>query len=655
MKSSNIHIKLGKLIAVLALLLIGGQVWGATVYVSKSTANGYAVGDDANTYAQAQNKATPWLTVSKAVSTASVNGDTIVINDGTYAEAAPISPGRTPLTVNSETDYGAIIQSASGTSYTWIVPTAGHTITLGKIVIDANNAQSTGFTTGGNNMTVTLNATKVINYKSSGVTVAGNTTLTSTGAVLQAAYTAGTSKGFTISTVANATVSISGGSITHTMSSGTSQNQAISLVPSAGELTATVSGVTITFNLSGTNGSEVFGIRSAGTKYQNLNNNIIDINGLKTTVNGYGITVSGTAALPVTTATVYQNSIDLGDTNTTGAYSTGIRIGEITSGANDNTISGANVYENTVNDAGFGIGVGWSTVVSVYKNRVSDSWNGILSTGGTSTKVYNNLITIGGGANDKVGLKQQAATNEEWYNNTVDMGPNGGNSWGILCQDSGAVHTTGALIKNNIIFKSTDTGGSMYYAVIAADNTATLANNLYFGSDFANPFSYQGTAYATLALWQAAGYDANSINSNPLFISATNFSLQSTSPAAGSGVLITGYHDQATPATDFAGVDVTWGPSIGAYQPTGSTPTWSNLHGLKLLRASQAVTITGDHSAEIFNLSDPVNTGTLTVTGGLPGKIIGNAAVTIKGVGQQITTPIELGDNVKMQGFRFTH
>jgi len=75
-----------KLLLTIALMLLPLYGWTATVYVSNSTANGWATGNDSNTYTQSQSTATPWLTLTKAV-TSCVNGDTIVMNDGTYAEA----------------------------------------------------------------------------------------------------------------------------------------------------------------------------------------------------------------------------------------------------------------------------------------------------------------------------------------------------------------------------------------------------------------------------------------------------------------------------------------------------------------------------------------------------------------------------------------
>lgn len=53
----------------------------ATVYLNAAT------GNDANTYAQAQNSATPWLTLGK-VNTSATTGDTVVMAAGTYTFAS---------------------------------------------------------------------------------------------------------------------------------------------------------------------------------------------------------------------------------------------------------------------------------------------------------------------------------------------------------------------------------------------------------------------------------------------------------------------------------------------------------------------------------------------------------------------------------------
>jgi len=55
----------------------------ATYYVSNTATNGYGVGSDSNNTTQAQNKSTPWLTISGA-HTNMTAGDIIIINDGTY-------------------------------------------------------------------------------------------------------------------------------------------------------------------------------------------------------------------------------------------------------------------------------------------------------------------------------------------------------------------------------------------------------------------------------------------------------------------------------------------------------------------------------------------------------------------------------------------
>ena len=98
-----------------------------------------------------------------------------------------------------------------------------------------------------------------------------------------------------------------------------------------------------------------------------------------------------------------------------------------------------------------------------------------------------------------------------------------------------------------------------------------------------NVFSIAGTptSYAT---WKES-YDASSVSGDPLFVSATNFRLQSGSPAinAGANVSLT---------VDYAGRTVPQGvaPDLGAYEwypgsflvNTGAAPKVNSGSALKL-------------------------------------------------------------------------
>lgn len=75
--------------------------------------------------------------------------------------------------------------------------------------------------------------------------------------------------------------------------------------------------------------------------------------------------------------------------------------------------------------------------------------------------------------------------------------------------------------------------------------------------------------YGETALnWAAyAENEANSIHCDPSFVdsAARDYSLLGSSPCIGAGAIITGIHDQGTPATDINGDPVLFAPNIGAY------------------------------------------------------------------------------------------
>ena len=130
------------LLFILSLALVsvplGGRVEAApiTYYVNAAT------GNDGNTPAQAQNPATPWLTITHAVG-AVIGGDTIIVGPGTYdsalGESFPIRIG-----------MSLTLQSSGGAAVTTISSDGSDVMTL-----DLNDGQwvtFTGFTvTGGGN------------------------------------------------------------------------------------------------------------------------------------------------------------------------------------------------------------------------------------------------------------------------------------------------------------------------------------------------------------------------------------------------------------------------------------------------------------------------------------------------------------------------
>jgi len=131
---------------------------------------------------------------------------------------------------------------------------------------------------------------------------------------------------------------------------------------------------------------------------------------------------------------------------------------------------------------------------------------------------------------------------------------------------------TGVTIKNNIIYDQLSANKYEFRIYSTAIDVESDYNNFYLGTSTHN-FHY-GTVvnewlfYATLADYQtASSQDANSIGTDPLFVSAsTNFDLQSESPAIGAGIAI------AAVTTDY--VDSTYAdpPAIGAYEYFDDNP-----------------------------------------------------------------------------------
>jgi hypothetical protein len=85
------------ILVLLAVMLWASPAFATTYYVSKTASNGYAVGSNANSCAQAQNKATPKNTIigsaTAAVEDCVIGGDTVIVNQGTYTNEMLNIPG----------------------------------------------------------------------------------------------------------------------------------------------------------------------------------------------------------------------------------------------------------------------------------------------------------------------------------------------------------------------------------------------------------------------------------------------------------------------------------------------------------------------------------------------------------------------------------
>lgn len=115
-----------------------------------------------------------------------------------------------------------------------------------------------------------------------------------------------------------------------------------------------------------------------------------------------------------------------------------------------------------------------------------------------------------------------------------------------------------ATIKNNIVFNNTTK--SNYYALLVTDDAGiaiTSDYNLFYDSlATSNLISYRNTTYTNSgwsAYKSAKSQDAHSLTPiNPLFVSLSDFSPQSSSPVRNSGVNV--------------GLPFTGSPTIGAFE-----------------------------------------------------------------------------------------
>jgi len=196
-----------------------------------------------------------------------------------------------------------------------------------------------------------------------------------------------------------------------------------------------------------------------------------------------------------------------------------------------------------------------------------------LGSSGNPVDIYvrNNVVSISAGVNQTVGTIRGidyfafAANSAEIYFNTIYIGGTGvtaGTTTGLSKRDA----TTLLKMYDNAVYntRSNGTGTGKHYAVYFSNTTAPfeMNNNDYFADGTGGVFGYFGTADVTsLTDWQILTLqDANSISSNPIFVSDLDYRPQSVSPLLSAGVSIPGI------TTDILGDLRGTPPTIGAYE-----------------------------------------------------------------------------------------
>ncbi len=186
-----------------------------------------------------------------------------------------------------------------------------------------------------------------------------------------------------------------------------------------------------------------------------------------------------------------------------------------------------NVFEHNEVSGSFGWGVQVYSADSVTSNNI----------------VRYNYIHNNGAGSRGGGIVLDSGVGNMAYYNIVES-----NNYGITVDES----SSGTGVYNNTIINSTRNGITLG----VGSSTATVRNNIVFGSRLDN-YLCNGCSDPT--------QDHNLLDgTNPLFVSSSDYRLQSSSPAINGGVAIVGM------MSDYSGNSIKGLPDIGAYEFQGS-------------------------------------------------------------------------------------
>lgn len=475
----------------------------ATKYVSQTTANGYAVGSDAN---DGSTKALAKLTLEAAI-TAATAADTIVMNDGTYTAATYFDVAKA-LTINSETDYGTTIKCTGAVGQVIRVGAAGVEIKLGKMIIDAesNAAASCVGLYGTTARTVTLNGTRLRNPGagrfgvesiSSGQVIALNISsvdfsCTSTAGAVQALLGAG------------AHVDINGLTVDNSASSGAASNTRCPVYLNAGAAaTHRIRGVSGTWKTAAGAISSSF-VRTSGTRGIIERNRGMNLTGGDTS--GCLIRCENSSGVQADSLVIRKNQ---GVNATTGGFL--ILVGADGASANDNKTNYSMIFGNDVagTDAAtlmHGIMIGNSKGGVICGNKIYNAGIPVISKL-CSEAVYqidNDIVLPHTGTSGC--LRAKGCTNTQMAGNRIILASGSTNAMVVIDRDPTVptLSLTCSAIANTL-YSPVDVPRAVSVGGAADASTATFVLNNYNALSYtAGAFVYQAATYNTAALWGAA-------------------------------------------------------------------------------------------------------------------------------------------------------
>ena len=462
-----------------------------------------------------------------------------------------------------------------------------------------NSAQPTG---GTNFATFTEVASRLT---TSGVT--GPVTISVTGGPYTEQFTLGVIAG---ASTTNTVVVNGGGSTLQFASANTNQRAVVTL---NGTDFVTINNLVI----NATGGTYGYGIiLTSNADYNRITNNTVNADIATTSTNFAGIALSGALTSPTSSGDTGSNNTIEGNTVNGGYY--GITLLGNTTRFNQGNIvrnnivrdfyvygiytgyqEGAQVIGNDIarplrtNPSSFyGIyNTSLSRSLAVEKNRIHDGFAGNptstnlvygiylgTGTGATATTtndVVNNVFYNLSGNGVQYLIYSSGAAYSRIYNNSIASD----DQTSTTTSATYGVYSTGANaeVANNVISitrAGTGTKTGLYYVTNAP---ASNNNDIYVPS---GNVGYYTTTYATLAAWQAANFDQNSVSADPIFAGAsTGNLLPSNSQLNGAGLPLARVTDDITGAPRGAA------PDMGAYE---FTPVATDLAAASLVGPAAA-------------------------------------------------------------------
>jgi len=542
-----------RLFYIFVALLIACPAWGANYFVSQS-------GAGAGTGADVDNAATVATFNAGTAPFNSLAGNTVYFLDTITTTINPPGSGAVGNNAILRGDYTdhACTFDGGGTVDYGIEISADDYFTITGLTFTDTKTAAVNSTTGSEGVTVTANTFNM--SAGSGIitksnwTISNNTfnqvgsaqmiytligasggTVSITGNTFN--YTGGTNiiyiRGYGTHNITDNTFSITGGTIASLLSDFGSASESGAVTFTGNIVTSLVgfSSAAIIFKYGYFNPSisnNIITLTSATNAKPVIS--MVDQNSPSIFNNTLAIT-KATSAISLTSTGSASGVSTVSGNNITMGYTAGyaIAVGSENTSASDYSLNGAIINSNHIYGADksgttHGIFVGFNINATIYHNTVSNNGYGVVvkAAGATYTSgmvAYNTFSDCG------IGVRIKGVNNVPIYNNTI------ANSTQALfiSENTTGTLSTGTIIKNNLLYEGT--------LITVLDTSTIAANNsdynlLYTSGSYV---SYQA-ASKNYSEWQAMGYDANSVNSDPLFISSTNFHLQSGSPARGAGV-----------------------------------------------------------------------------------------------------------------------